>query len=630
MRLYQGSSPQFIQDTTLNQIAEKLKSAFFFHYRYNPSPQEINSWRNSLRAMSQVFQFADLLDHGVILEYQLPMTSRRLDCLITGHDKVYNDNAVIIELKQWDKCRACDGDREVITALGFSEKEVLHPSVQVGQYKTYLEDTQTAFYEGTKPVLLSACSYLHNYSFVQKDVLLEEKFREVLLNYPLFSADDVEKFASYLKDKLIRGEGLDVLQKIGKGKIRPSKKLMDHVGNVIKGKPEYVLLDEQLVSYDRVFSCAKKGFHDKKKTVIIIKGGPGTGKSVIAINLMADLLLKGYSAYYATGSRAFTQTLRNIIGHRGGAQFKYFNSFGEAEYNAVDVLICDEAHRLRKTSYNRFQPKRKGIEIPQIQELINGAKVAVFFIDQDQVVRPEEIGSVDYIKEVAHKNDCLLFEYELDVQFRCAGSEAFVDWINNTLGIAKTANVIWTGEEQFDFRIFGTPEKLEEAILEKIKDGYTARLTAGFCWDWSKELRRDVLLREDVKVGEFCRPWNARPEASRLPKGIPKATLWAYDPKGIDQIGCIYTAQGFEFDYVGVIFGPDLTYDLDNQEWKGHPENSGDPIVRNSKGRFVELVKNTYRVLLSRGMKGCYVHFMDKNTERFFKSRMETGKQREL
>jgi len=341
---------------------------------------------------------------------------------------------------------------------------------------------------------------------------------------------------------------------------------------------------------------------------------------------MADLLLQGYSAYYATGSRAFTQTLRNIIGTRGGVQFKYFNSFGDAEYNALDVLICDEAHRLRKTSYNRFQPKKRGIEIPQIQELINAAKVAVFFIDQDQVVRPDEIGSVDYIMEIARKNNCLLFEYELDVQFRCAGSEAFVDWINNTLGIARTANVIWTGEEQFDFSIFETPEKLEDAIKEKIKEGHTARLTAGFCWDWSKELKRDGSLREDVEVGEFRRPWNAPPEAKRLPKGIPKATLWAYDPKGIDQIGCIYTAQGFEFDYVGVIFGPDLTYDLDSQEWKGHHEKSGDTIVRKSKERFVELVKNTYRVLLSRGMQGCYVHFMDKDTERFFRSRMELKK----
>jgi DUF2075 family protein len=150
-------------------------------------------------------------------------------------------------------------------------------------------------------------------------------------------------------------------------------------------------------------------------------------------------------------------------------------------------------------------------------------------------------------------------------------------------------------------------------------------MTAGFCWEWSKKPKSDGTLHEDVVIGGFRRPWNARPEATRLAKGIPKATLWAHDPNGINQIGCIYTAQGFEFDYVGVIFGNDLVYDLDKQKWIGRPENSGDTVVRRSKDRFVDLVKNTYRVLLSRGLKGCYVYFMDKDTERFFKSRMEVN-----
>jgi len=122
---------------------------------------------------------------------------------------------------------------------------------------------------------------------------------------------------------------------------------------------------------------------------------------------------------------------------------------------------------------------------------------------------------------------------------------------------------------------------------------------------------------------EFKRPWNARHDATRLPPSIPKAQLWAYDPNGISQIGCIYTAQGFEFDYVGVIIGEDLIHDLDSGKWMGKRENSADPVVKRSKDKFLELTKNTYRVLLSRGLKGCYVHFINKDTERFFKSRME-------
>ncbi len=625
MRLYSGSSGQFIQDTIQNQIAEKLKSAFFNYFRYYPSPAEINSWRNSLRSISQVFQYAELLDHGVILEYQLPLTSRRLDCLICGKDDRKKDNAVIIELKQWEKCEESDKDNEVLTWVGGAKREVLHPSVQVRQYQMYLQDTHTAFNDDIEPIGLEACTYLHNYNYYAEDVIFANKFSEVLKDCPLFTADNVDDLKKYLYGRLMKGDGLRILKQIEESRYRPSKKLMDHVGNIIKGKSEYILLDEQLIVYDTVLSCAKKGFHDKQKAVIIIKGGPGTGKSVIAINLMADLLLKGYNAHYATGSRAFTGTLREIIGMRGAAQFKFFNSYSGVEYNVIDILIADEAHRIRSTSNSRFTPRIKRTGLPQVEELLHASKVAVFFIDDDQVVRPNEIGSTEYIKENALKNNCKIYEYELEAQFRCNGSDAFVNWINNTLGIKRTANVIWDQHEEFDFKIFSSPLDLENTIKQKVSEGFTGRVTAGFCWDWSMP-NEDGTLKDDVVIGDYKRPWDAKPEARILAPGIPTASLWAYDPNGINQVGCIYTAQGFEFDYVGVIFGEDLVYDFDKQEWEGDQSKSSDSVVKRSKDKFMDLVKNTYRVLLSRGMKGCYVHFMNKDTERFFKSRIETRK----
>jgi len=293
MRLYAGSSNQFILDTIQNQIAEKLRLAFLDYFRYNPSPAEVNSWRNSLRSMSQVIEYSKLLDHGVILEYQLPLTSKRLDCMICGRNGNNQDNAVIIELKQWEKCEDAEGQNEVLTWLRGAKREVLHPSVQVGQYKMYLEDTHTAFYDGPSPIGLNACTYLHNYNYYKEDTIFSQKFQTALENYPLFTADDVDGMKTYLMDKLSNGQGIDVLKRVEHSKYRPSKKLMDHVGNIVKGKPEYVLLDEQLIVYDAVLTSTRRGFHDKQKSVIIIRGGPGTGKSVIAINLMADLLLKG-------------------------------------------------------------------------------------------------------------------------------------------------------------------------------------------------------------------------------------------------------------------------------------------------------------------------------------------------
>lgn len=624
MRLYAGTSKQFVHDAIQNQIAEKLRRGFYDYYGFNPSEGEVRSWQNSLRALSQTVQYANLLDHGILLEYQLPLSSKRLDCLISGRDYENRDNAVIIELKQWDKCQESNADNEVMTWLNGSLRDILHPSVQVGQYKMYLEDTHTAFYDGPNPVQLNACSYLHNYPYNPQDVIFADKFSETLTLNPLFTADDVDRLKSYLIEKLHNGDGIDVLKKIENSRFRPSKKLMDHVGNVIKGKSQYILLDDQKIVYDKVFAEAKTAFHDKQKTAMIIKGGPGTGKSVVAINLMADLLLDGYNAHYATGSRAFTETLRDIIGKRGSTQFKYFNSYMDAQANEIDVLICDEAHRIRKTSNNRFTPAAKKSNLPQIDELIRASKVSVFLIDDNQVVRPDEIGSAQFISDSALKNKCKVIEFEeMETQFRCNGSDGFINWVNNTLGIKRTANAIWNqNEETFDFKIFDSLESLEEAIHRKVNVGNSARMTAGFCWEWSDADNNGNLVN-DIVIGSYKRPWNAKPEARKLAPGIPKATLWATDPNGINQVGCIYTAQGFEFDYVGVIFGEDLRYDLDHQQWKSDKSKSADGAVKRSSDHFADLIKNTYRVLLTRGMKGCYVYFIDKDTERFFKSRME-------
>jgi hypothetical protein len=493
------------------------------------------------------------------------------------------------------------------------------------QYRQYLVDVHPAFYAPPQPISLHGCSCLHNHHYEAGDVLFSEKFSRALEDCPAFTADHFDEISGFLKKHVEAGDGLGILRRVEENRYRPSKKLMEHVGNVIRGKPQYVLLDEQLVVYDKVFTFARKGFHSRKKAALIIRGGPGTGKSVIAINLMADLLLKGYNAHYATGSKAFTETLRRAIGSRGENQFRYFNSYTRAEQNVIDVLICDESHRIREKSGTRYTPASARTGTPQIDELLHVAKVCVFLIDDKQNVRPDEVGSVSLIREHAGGRGCDIFEYELETQFRCGGSEAFVNWINNTLGIERTANVLWRSEEDFDFRIYGDPEELEAAIRGKVRAGHSARMTAGFCWEWSQRPNRDGTLVPDVVIGEYRRPWNARHDAVRLARGIPKAQLWAYDPNGLDQIGCVYTAQGFEFDYVGVIFGKDLAYDFDRQSWVGHREHSGDTVVKRSGAKFLDLVKNTYRVLLSRGLKGCYVYFMDRETERFVKSRMEGG-----
>jgi hypothetical protein len=620
MRLYQGSSLEFIKDNQQNIIVEKLSKEFFKHYRQNPQPSEALSWKNSLKEVSNIFDRLKFYDHGILLEYQLPLTSKRLDCLICGKDNLDEENAVIIELKQWTETLDAEGDNEVSVHWGIEYRDLLHPSSQVGQYATYLSSVHNAFQSN---ISLSACAYLHNYIYNDKDALLKPKFDDIRKDFPVFFKNQESTLEQYLLDKLINGDGLPTLEKIVNGNYQPSKKLMIEVGNVLKSKSPYVLLDNQLIVFDKVKSLVENADNTNIKTAVIVKGGPGTGKSVIALHLLTYFLKQGKISHYATGSKAFTETFREMFGKKSHEVFKYFNNYQETQKDTLDLLICDEAHRIRESSANRFQKKPTDKNVPQLYEILKVAKVSVFFIDDNQIVRPGEIGSIAYVKEYAKSKNVQVIEFELESQFRCNGSDGFINWLNNTLAIKNTANVIWNegDESTFDFRIMKSPIDLENIINERIEEGNTGRLHGFVAWS-EPDKQGNLIL--DVKIGDYQKPWNAKPINNiKLAPGIPKASLWATDPNGINQIGCVYTAQGFEFDYVGVIIGKDLVYNLENSTWVGNPNVSHDHTVKRDKKLFLDYMKNTYKILLTRGMKGCYVYFEDKETEMFFKSRME-------
>lgn len=623
MRLYTGTTKQFVVDSIQDRMAFRLKEAFIGYYGYKPGEGEIRSWRDSLRAMANVVQFAQLNEHGVAVEYELPGNSRRMDFFITGQDQQTRDNAVIVELKQWSGCEPTDAPNEVNTWLNGAMRDTLHPCIQVDRYREFLVDANAAFEDGDSPIALASCAYLHNYHLGATDPLNDAKFESVLQSSPLFDAEALESLVEFIGQRVRNGRNLTILDRIDRGPIRPSKKLLNHVAAVIKGDPQFVMLDEQLVVFDRILTDATKLIASGGKGAVLVRGGPGTGKSVVAMNLLAELAKLGHVVRYATGSGSFTKTMRKIVGSRAAVQFGYFSDCVGVPENSIDVLIGDEAHRLRAKTFDIYRPARRS-ERPQAEDVMRAARLSVFFLDDYQSVRNGEIGSSDHVREVAKRLSVPLLEYELEAQFRCAGSDAFVNWISHTLGVRKTANNIWTGAEGFEFRIVDSPAELRSLIRGRARDGASARLTAGFCWPWSKATL-DGTLANDVKIGAFEMPWNAREDATKLAKGIPKAPFWASEPGGIDQIGCIYTAQGFEFDVVGVIWGLDLRYDLDKGAWVGDPTQSHDSGLNGSGERFVELVKNTYRVLLSRGMKGCYVCFIDKDTERFVRSRMEVA-----
>lgn len=622
MHLYSGTSTDFVSAATRNRIGEMLRGGFFRHFRYWPPESEVRSWKNSLAAMGRVVEVAGLRDHGVICEYQLPMTSRRLDVMLTGHNDEGRPMASIVELKQWDGAEPSDIDELVTVFLGGSLRETLHPSVQVGQYRQYLLDTHEVFAEDKAG--LRASSYLHNFTYDAESELYAARHAGALAVNPLFAGDQVDELAAWLNEELGGGGGVPLVTTVLEGRYRPNKKLLEHTSKIIKGEPAYVLLDEQRVAFNSVIAHVAEAHRTGTKAAFIIKGGPGTGKSVLAVNLVGELSANGYVTHHATGSRAFTGNMRKAVGSRAGNLFKYFNSYMAEDPDVLDVLICDEAHRIRETSANRFTPAANRTDTSQVLELLGVARVAVFFIDDMQVVRPGEIGSSELISSAANEIGANLYEYELEAQFRCAGSDAFVSWVENTLELRRTPDVIWDADSEFDFDVVDSPRELQALINQRANAGHSARLVAGFCWPWSNP-ESDGTLVDDVQLVDFSMPWNARPER-KAAKGIPKAEMWATDSNGLQQVGCVYTAQGFEFDYVGLIFGRDLTYSF-GSGWSGNPHHSHDAVVKRaakeSEEAFTNLVKQTYRVLFTRGLKGCYVYFEDAATRDFVLSRID-------
>jgi len=625
MHLYSGPSPQFVEDATLNAIGDKIADSFFEHYRYKASPAEVASWQNSLIRMANVVQHGELMDHGVVVEWQLPLSSRRLDVMLTGHNPQGQPHGVIVELKQWSTVEPTHVPECVVTFVGQRKREVLHPSAQVGQYRQYLADTHSAFTSGE--IGLLSCAFVHNMQYDAEGEMFAPRHADILQVSPVFTGDKSTDLSDYLRLHLGNGGGIPVLETVLRGKYAPHKRLLDHTAKMIQGHSEYVLLDEQKVVSNSILAKVAERHSTDEKAVFVINGGPGTGKSVIALNLIAELVKAGYVTHHATGSKAFTENVRRIVGTKASALFKYFNSYLDVEPNTLDVVVCDEAHRIRQVSHTRFTPKAKRTDRPQVEELIDAARVSVFFIDDLQVVRPGEAGSAALITAAAQKFDAPVFPYELEAQFRCGGSDEFIQWVDNTLDIQKTPTVLFEDNDQFDFDIVDSPRELQALINQKAAQGHSARLAAGFCWPWSNPTNEGRLV-DDVVIDDWRMPWNAKADGGSLAEGIPKSSFWASDPNGLDQVGCIYTAQGFEFDYVGVVFGRDLVY-RGREGWVGQPEFSHDSVVKSaakdSIEAFTSLVKQTYRVLLTRGLKGCYVYFEDAQTRDFVLSRLEVS-----
>ncbi|GAB3474543.1 DUF2075 domain-containing protein [Amycolatopsis cihanbeyliensis] len=601
-----------LQLAAADALVDQLTTQFAVKYGYRPTEAEQGAWRASLPALAHELDECGLGEVEMLIEYQLPLSSLRADVVLAGlHPDTGRSSYVVVELKQWTKATA-EPDEPRLCTVPHTTRPLLHPVCQVEQYCEYLADFTRTLHD--HPDDVAGAAYLHNADDSGVASLTELPPRPY---GQLFTASSRTAFRSFLRRRLAPKPGVQATEDLTHSRVAPSRQLMHVAADEIKRQRNFVLLDDQQVAYLAVLRAVRRAHESDHKEVVVVSGGPGSGKSVIALAVLGELYRNGHGAIHATGSKSFTTTLRKTAGKgvtRVQKLFQYFNSFSHAKRNGLEVLICDEAHRIRETSNNRFTPAAKRSGKPQVEELLDAARVPVFLLDDHQVVRPGELGSVEEITATAHDKGRQVVPVDLNGQFRCGGSHAYEQWVLRLLGLTEGNPVPWEGDDRFDLAVANSPEDLETQLATKLGNGFGARITAGFCWPWS-DANPHTGLVNDVVIGSWKRPWNVK--GDRGVNGAPPAQLWATDPAGFGQVGCIYTAQGFEYDWNGVIFGPDLVWRTD--KWVAVPTASKDTIVARAKPHeFDRLIKHTYKVLLTRGMAGTVLYSTDPETQAKF------------
>ena len=621
MIIYDALKRDFIQDVK-NELLVKKVHELYREKIGDVSLNEIRSWNNSLMHMRNVVDDDQIPDNsGIAIEFNVPYTSKRVDFIVSGKNEDGNNCAVIVELKQWDHIELLEyKDGIVKTFLNGAIRETIHPSYQAYTYAKMIQDYNQSVQD--EKIGLYPCAYLHNYEKTTSDPIENNVYQTYIRKAPIFTLGEGLALRKFITKHIKFGDNKETLYKIDNGRLRPSKSLQDCLASLLNGNKEFVMIDEQKVVYEKALELGRLSHIDGKKRVLIVEGGPGTGKSVLAINLLVQMIIKhkAVCAYVTKNSAPRNVYLKKLKGQYKeaviGELFQGSGNFYNVKPNTFDAIFCDEAHRLNQKS-GLFKNRGEN----QIKEIINASKFSVFFIDEHQRIHINDAGSISEIEKYGNFYNAEIYKTQLQSQFRCNGSDGYLAWVDNVLKIRQTAN--FDGFDNYDFEIVDSPTELFEKIKTKNQINNKSRIVAGYCWNWLDEGRNNP-NHYDINIGDFHASWN-----------LGNTATWAIDPDSIDQIGCIHTSQGLEFDYVGVIIGNDIGVDSNGKiytDW--HKRAKTDASIKGlkklesedpekAKQIAAEIIKNTYRTLLTRGLKGCYVYCVDKAFADYLKAHLK-------
>ena len=703
--IYSATKSQFIQDWARRDILNKMIIGASRHH-IGVGDSERKSWGENANAIAGLLTLANAVpnDAVVAFEYKVP-NGGRIDCMMYGKGQDGLSHVAHIELKQWSNDSVHElydnGVFEVEAFTGGGYRPVSHPLKQVAGYHRHLLNKLEVLSDGS--FSLDGMAYCYNYSSTASpNDLYAPQYLPLIETFKLYSKEEANELSVRLNKILCLGDGMSVFNRVIESPLMPTGRLLDSAANIFRGITEYALLQEQITASDTIYAEVRRRLGDGGKTAIVIKGGPGTGKTLIALHVLADLAKAGVyrNCYFTTRSKALRENLKLRLQQVPledqedalNAADLITNIFEYKPYhfkeNEIDVLLVDEAHRIGRSANFQTDKKYETTFLSQTMSLLYCSKVCVFFIDDHQAVKSSEIGTSEKIEAIARdyhaqfenereaflreiekkekslqkkklarqrlferqgemdmrdfahqlakldddirelesqvakkaciedatqhfEGDVKVIQMELKTQFRCNGSDNYLDWIDDVLFNPPSEIHNTFSDQEYDFKVFDSPQELYDSIKAINDAGSLARVAAGYCWKWSDSLEPNGDLRKDVVIGDFRMPWETkdghRPRPPFRNRYASSADTWATEPAGINQIGCIFSIQGLEVDYMGVIIGPDLDYDPATDALVAVPGKNMD--VKTGDAEIYEKhIKNIYRVLLTRGAKGCYIY----------------------
>lgn len=607
MLAYNETIKQFNKDVLNNQIINKITK----NLRAGQSEQ--SAWQDAAIYMKNILELANLPeDIEIGMELKIPITNNRIDFLIAGLNKNFEKSLLIVELKRWAQVSKTDKERIVNADDARYGKDSLHPSFQAYSYKINLEAYNEVISQ--ENINIKSCSYLHN---LRDDKDIKDVFyQDILDKSPVFTSNDNQKLALFIKSHIVKAHQTKLLFQIEHSKIKPTEMLMDTLLEELTDNKVFTLLDKQEICYQNIKKVIRDNQNNHKKQVIIVRGGAGTGKSVIAIKLLNDFIQDEKLCFYVTKNSA----VRNVYSKKlSGKENAHLSSLflstikisRDRPVDLYDCLVIDEAHRLPERS------KAGNVLLGQdlIREIIESAKFSVFFIDERQQVDIRDYATIEKISQTAkslgavvHNNENLV----LTSQFRCSGNDEYINAVDSFL---YNKDVAYEVDLDYEVKVFDDIKIWYEAIKEKIDTTNNSRMIAGDVFDWKS---KDFPHEYDINVNGLSLQWNSD-------------THFVANENQKYRVGHIDSVQGLEFDYIGLIIGDDLFYDPVTKtvetDYTKHPDKAGHFRRHGRREPLVEdlpiidtLIRNTYNVLLKRGIKGCYMYCMNYELTKYLKT----------